>query len=391
MPKFIFAVCISLLLAACGGKTSSKTESKKVEEKKELLTLSLSAKQLELMNIQLVQPGKKAIASYVNLNGKVSSLPNNQANISSDLEGKVEQVFVTEGNYIGRGQPVLTLRSMPLIELQNEYLNSKSEMDFLDIEFKRQTELVNSNVGALAQYQVVEAKYNAIIAKEKALRAKLETLGINVNDLQTPQNAVIKKTITISSPISGYIHKLPVKVGMLASPQSVLAEVINLSEMQADLFVYDKDINLIQEGQSVELNFINASVPNVTGRVINIERMIDSENKAITIHVKFSAPDKSFVVPGMSVRGAVVNPNDKELSYAVPFSALLKEEDNYYVFYTNKEEDKEGKMLFKKSKVKLGDRNDQMVEIQFLNAVSEEIFIVQNNPMILENERRKSQ
>jgi len=391
MLKFIIAICISVSLVACGGKTSTKTESKKAEEKKELLTLSLSAKQLELMNIQLVQPGKKAIASYVYLNGKVSSLPNNQANISSDLEGKVEQVFVTEGNYIGRGQPVLTLRSMPLIELQNEYLNTKSEMDFLAIEFKRQTELVNSNVGALAQYQVVEAKYNAIIAKEKALRAKLETLGVNVNDLQTPQNAVIKKMITISSPISGYIHKLPVKVGMLASPQSVLAEVVNLSEMQADLFVYDKDLNLIQEGQTVDLDFINASVPNVTGRVINIERMIDSENKAITIHVKFSAPDKSFVVPGMSVRGAVVNPNDKELSYAVPFSALLKEEDNYYVFFTNKTEDKEGKMSFKKAKVKLGDKNEQMVEIQFLNAVTEDIFIVQNNPMILENERRKNQ
>jgi membrane fusion protein, heavy metal efflux system len=175
-------------------------------------------------------------------------------------QSKIEEIFVHEGSAVAQGQAILTLRSMHLIELQNDYLTAKSEMDFLAIEFKRQQELRQNNIGALADFQTVTAKYEAAQGREKTIRAKLEILGVDLNNLQNPAKAQITRKIIIRSPVSGYVHKLPVKVGMLASPETMLAEVVNVSELRADLFAYDKDLSLISEGQTVELDFVNDKI-----------------------------------------------------------------------------------------------------------------------------------
>jgi cobalt-zinc-cadmium efflux system membrane fusion protein len=154
-----------------------------------------------MLDIESVKPEKRVVENKIYLNGKVMALPNSQASVSSDIEGKVEKVFVLEGAFVKKGQPLVTMRSMELIELQNQYLASKSETDFLDIEYKRQKELMNNKIGALSEFQITEAKYNAAKIKEKALRAKLEMVGINVNQLSDPELAKISSELVIVSPI----------------------------------------------------------------------------------------------------------------------------------------------------------------------------------------------
>ncbi|TAD97720.1 MAG: efflux RND transporter periplasmic adaptor subunit [Bacteroidetes bacterium] len=380
-----FLVLITFFSCSEEKKESAKTETAKADE------VRMTDDQLKIMDIKLVTPEKKSLSSYIYLNGKVKALPNFQAVVSSDISGKIESTHVLEGDFVNKGRLLMTLRSMEVIELQNQYLGIKSEQDFLAIEFKRQQELRKSNIGALAEYQTVEAKYNAAINQEKAIRAKLVLLGINVADLQDPKKATITSTISIKAPIDGYVHKLPVKVGMLALPETILAELINVSELQADLFVYDKDINLISEGQTVELDFINASIPFAKGKVIHIERAIDPDTKAINIHVVFTATDKNLILPGMNVRAIIQNPTEeKRTPFTVPISSILQEQDHSFVFCATNQKSADGKQILKKCKVILGDKNEQFTEITFMNEMPDDILVAQNNVMVLENERKKT-
>jgi len=317
----LYIAIIILFLSAC-----SKQEKVGENLSKTLDFLELSENQLATLNIKFIKPERKQIVQNVYLNGKVKSLPNLSATVSSNIEGKVDKIFVVEGSIVKKGAPLMTLTSMRLIELQNDYLAAKSEADFATIELERQKELVRNRVGALVDLQTAEAKYKASISREKSISAKLELLGINIANLQDPQHAKISNSVTITSPIDGYVIKLPISIRALASEQTILAELVNINELHAEIYVYDKEINLIKEGQSVEIDFVNSSFKSVIGKVQSISRSIDPETKAIEVHVTFNPPQGALVLPGMSVRAIVLSKDDDVEAHAVPLSAVLQEE-----------------------------------------------------------------
>jgi RND family efflux transporter MFP subunit len=379
----IYILSIILCLSSCGGEEKATENTSKTPD-----FLELSESQLATLNIKFVKPEKKQIVQNVYLNGKVKSLPNLSATVSSNIEGKVDRIFVVEGSIVKKGAPLMTLTSMPLIELQNEYLSAKSESDFATIELDRQKELVRNNVGALVDLQTAEAKYKATLSRVKSLGAKLELLGINANNLQDPKTAKVSNAVTITSPIDGYVINLPVSVGVLASEQTVLAELVNVNELHAEIYVYDKEIDLVKDGQSVQIDFVNHSFKSVVGRVQSISRSIDPETKAIEVHVTFNPPDNALVLPGMSVRAIVLNKDEDVTAHAVPLAAVLQEEDNYYVFGTDSEIGS-GKLRIKKYKVNLGDKDESFTEIVFPNEVPTNLSIAQNNVAALEMQRKQ--
>jgi RND family efflux transporter MFP subunit len=379
----LYIAIIILFLSAC-----SKQEKVGENLSKTLDFLELSENQLATLNIKFIKPERKQIVQNVYLNGKVKSLPNLSATVSSNIEGKVDKIFVVEGSIVKKGAPLMTLTSMRLIELQNDYLAAKSEADFATIELERQKELIRNRVGALVDLQTAEAKYKASISREKSISAKLELLGINIANLQDPQHAKISNSVTITSPIDGYVIKLPISIGALASEQTILAELVNINELHAEIYVYDKEINLIKEGQSVEIDFVNSSFKSVIGKVQSISRSIDPETKAIEVHVTFNPPQGALVLPGMSVRAIVLSKDDDVEAHAVPLSAVLQEEDSYYVFGTESQIGS-GKLQIKKYKVNLGDKDENFTEIIFPNGFPPNLSIAQNNVASLEMQRKQ--
>jgi len=380
---YIFAVMF--LLVGC-------SEDKKPSEKTEKVStgfMALTESQLATLNIKFAKPDRKQIVENIYLNGKVKSLPNLSATVSSNIEGKVDKIFVVEGSIVKKGQAIMTLASMELIELQNAYMTAESETDFSTIDLDRQKELIKNNVGALVDLQTAEAKHNASLSREKTLQAKLDLLGISISNLQDPENVTIASAVTIKSPIDGYVINLPVSVGILASVQTVLAEIVNVSELHAEIYVYDKDINLVEDGQTVEIDFVNHAIATVKGTVQSISRSIDPDTKAIEVHVTFNAPKGALVLPGMSVRAILLNKDKEVTAHAVPLAAVLQEEDNYFVFGTESAIGS-GTLNIKKYKVNLGSKDENYTEVIFPNEVSDKLVIAQNNVAALEMQRKQA-
>lgn len=351
--------------------------------------VELTPQQLKAMEIQMTVPSTQPIVSNIYLNGKVTSLPNLSASVSSNIEGKVEKVFVTKGSFVRKGQPLLVLSSMQLIELQNDYLAAKSEVDFYAVEYKRQEELLRNNVGALADFQVTEAKYNAAISREKALRAKLQLLNVDAEQFKNPKTSVITPSVIIKSPIDGYITELPVTIGMLASVQTKLAEIVDTNQLYAEIFVYEKDLDLITEGQEVEIDFINPAFESVIGKVMSISRAINTETRAITALVQFAARKGDLVLPGMNVRAVVLNKEGTKGAVTVPMSSLMKEDDQTYIFASSDKPDAQGRFKIVKYKVEVGGISDTLAEIIFPNGTPPNMMVARTNVMVLETQRRQ--
>ncbi len=344
---------------------------------------------LDLMGVKLGKAETKIIFSKVYLNGKVVALPNYKASVSTDIEGKIEKIFVRDGSRVQKGQPLFILRSMALVELQSQYIEAESENDFLAIEYKRQEELIKNNVGALVNFQTTEAKYKAAQSKMNALKAKLELLGIQVEKAHDPGHTEITSHVIIKAPIDGYIFQLSVQVGQLATTDIVLTELINTELLMADVYVYDNDLDDIEEGQSVEINFINHRYPAVKGKVEHIAHAFDAETRAVKAHISFHAPEGEIILPDMSVRCALIKEESKSPQLTVPIASILEEEDYHFVYLAFPKEKQGDANLLHKYRVGLGNGNESEVQIQFANVPQDEFLVVVNNSQIVENERKK--
>ncbi len=382
----LLVISLAFAVSSCSIQKKNKKDEAGIDNSN-LVTITDTS--LGLMNITLAQPETKVISSNIYLNGKIVALPNFRASVTSDIEGKVERIYVREGDFVKRGQTLITLRSMAFIELQNQYFEAKSEFDFLSIEYKRQEELNRNNIGALVEFQTTESKLNASQSKMSALKAKLKLLGIDAVKLGQLSKNDVSSTVTIIAPIDGYLFLLPVNVGVLATTEMTLAELVNTNELMADVYAYDNDLDDVHEGQTVEIDFINHSFPSVKGTVVHISRAFDPETKSVRVHVRFVAPPGKLVLPDMSVRCVLMKNESNKPQLTVPVGAVLQEEDHHFIFLTFPAEKLGTENIIHKYRVTLGAQNEREVHIQFANEPNPGFLVVTKNAMIVENERKK--
>lgn len=379
--KNLFILLFILSLISCGEK---KTPAIATEENTTVVSIADSS--LALMDVQLTAPEIKQVESNIYLAGKVMAMPNFRASVSTDISGKIDNIMVREGTYVKKGMPLMSLRSMEVIELQNQFFEARAQYDFLQLEFKRQEELIKNNIGALVDFQTTESKLRAAESKVNALQAKLMLLGYSKEFINNPD---VASNVMIVAPIDGYVFKLPVQIGMLATTDVILAEIVNNRELMADVFVYDKDLDNISEGQPVEIDFITHSYPSVIGHVAHISRAIDPQTKAVTVHVKFAAPSGKLVLPDMSVRCVVVRKESLTPKLTVPLASILTEENHHFIYVSFPTENKNKQLILHKYRITLGNQNEKQVQIAFANEPKGHYLIVTKNVMIVENERKK--
>ncbi|MCU0416972.1 MAG: efflux RND transporter periplasmic adaptor subunit [Cytophagaceae bacterium] len=378
MKFYILIILVSIGLFSCS------------EVKKEVVSskpFTLSEKQLKGMNISLTATQKITIQPMVVSTGKVSMAPNSSAIISTNIRGKISEILVREGTYVTKGQPLLRISSIEFIELQQSYLSAKNEAQLLTLEFERQKKLREDNIGALADFQAVESKYYNALNTVESIGEKLKLLGVDVTEYNHKSTANVKNTLTITSPISGSVFKIKSTLGMFVDPTTDLVEVYNLEKLYVDLDIYEKDIDLVQIGQDVTIEFLNQNVPKVKGKVTFVLNAIDPMAKAIPVHASFIPPKGSNILPDMGVKALLVGKASTTPVIAVPNAALLQEGELFFVFIAMPKEN--ATYQFKKVKVILGDSDGVWTEVKVGEGIDKGTLVVSENVYLINAERKK--
>lgn len=350
-------------------------------------TVRLTPRQLGLVNVDMISYKEQPLKPVILANGVLALLPDSRAEVSSHIEGKINKIYVREGQRVSAGQPIVQLASFQLLELQNQYAEAHSEAEFLLAEYNRQNELRKSNIGVLSQYQSADAKLKAARAREMSLRDKLRLIGVSTNGIG--KGGSMTATLIIRSPINGYISEFHENIGALVQPQTLLAEIINPDRIEANVFVYEKDADFVREGQTIDLSFVNRSLPTVKGTVAYISRAVDDENNAITLHVNFARPKGEMLAADMSVQARIVGTGEYVSKTAVPRTAILDDGEGKFMFVTSRST--ADTIPFRKQKVEITRQGDQYVEVKPLGKLPADIKIANNNVLALEAERKKGE
>ncbi len=359
-----------VLLIGCSSKAESESamqaeseisnKAQGNEDVHEENVVELTKEQAENIGLEVQMLEKRSLGNTIKVTGQLELFPQNRANISPFVGGNVRSIHVIEGDKVKKGQILAYLEHPDIISMQQEYQEKNDELVFLKQDFARQQILFDKGVSSGKEFQMAQSKFRSTTSSVNGLSSKLRLLGINTAKVLQGQ---IFSAIPITTPISGYVDDVLISLGDYVAPQSKSFTVSDNSEIHVDFKVYEKDIRLVKQGQ--EIYFTVAAKPGelLKAKIHAIGKTFETEPKALHVHADVHNGDKDLL-PGMYVEGRIVQ--DKNLVFAVPEDAIIKEGEQSFIFILDEEGRRENnKMKFRMIPVTIGMSDLGFVEINF--------------------------
>jgi len=250
MKKILSLILIAVLFMAC---ESDKKDTNKEEEhhhEEGGSEVRLNQQQREALNLKLGSFQMRNLTTVVKVNGQLEVSPDHKAEITTLIGGNVKSIKVFHGDKVRKGQVLALLEHPDFISLQEQYAEYASSLEYLEQDYNRQKELFENNAGSSKDFQKSKADYYIAKARYQGLRARLLLLNLSPGEVQEGK---ISNTIQLVSPINGFVNEINVKIGSFVGPKDKLFEITDNSAIHADFMVYEKDVHLIEKGQTIHL------------------------------------------------------------------------------------------------------------------------------------------
>jgi cobalt-zinc-cadmium efflux system membrane fusion protein len=339
MSKYSFiSISLSLLLfvamCSCGNGKKSGEEAKATEVLPEDI-VELRADQIKLANIETGSIEMRSLSGTLKVNGQVNAAPQNLATICAPMSGFVKGTTLMPGNAVTKGQVLLEIENQEFVDIQQSYLEAKNKLEYAEAEYKRHSALYKEDVYSEKNVQQVTAEYKNLKALVNALKQKLVLISINPDNLRDDN---ISRSISLVTPISGYVETVNVNLGKYVTPTDVMFKIVNNDKLFLELTLFEKDANKVAKGQKIRF-FINneteqhEAIITQTGQSINADR-------TYKVYASVSSCCKN-VLPGMYVN-ALVETSGNQVT-ALPSEAVVNFDDKDFIFVFDKNKEEGGK------------------------------------------------
>ena len=373
MKKFLIIAIIFLGIVSfisCGSKENKepvKTEEAQEEVHENPDEATLTTEQMKTIGIELGSIEQKQLTASLKTNG-VLKVPNqNKASINSVYSGVIKSLLVQPGNTVSKGQVIATIANPEFIQVQSEYLGINSKIVLAEQEYNRQKELNAGNAGALKNLQSAESNLKALRTSKSSLEQQIQLMDINPSSLS---NGKLISVLSVRSPIGGVVSNVLVKMGSYIDVSTVVAEVVDNSQLHLDLFVYEKDLPKLKNNQTIHFTVTNNPGKEYDAQIFSLGSSFENESKAISVHAMVKG-DKSGLIDGMNITANISL--EKATLPAIPTEAIVSYQGLDYIFIVDSVDAKNNTTLFKRVPVVKGTSDVGYSEITLLK-ISREIY-----------------
>ena len=320
------ALCLALLslLTSCGTKEAATEKEATPTAPKTAPPdrVTLTPAEQQAGGVRLGTLTERPMSGGLKVNGVLDVPPENLVSVSAPLGGFVERTDLLQGSRVRAGQVLATIRNPDFVQLQQDYLEARSQLAYARAEYERQGELYRQEVAPQKNYQRAQAEYAALQVKTNAQAARLRLAGL-------PIGGRIVSTALLRAPRSGFVKAVNVSLGQSVTPTDVLFEIVNPEHLHVELTVFEKDIPQVKENQLVRFSLGNDSVSRErTAHVYLISKTISAE-RTVRVHAHLDREDEQLL-PGTFVR-AVIETNRVTVP-TLPEKAVVQYGAQAYVF-----------------------------------------------------------
>lgn len=314
---FIYTMLLLAVLSGCAS-SSAKTEN-----------AGMPPAELPVLKVAAVPA-----TTYREYNATVEGKVN--VEIRAQVDGYLDKIFVDEGAYVKAGQPLFRINERTYQEqLSNTSASlqaAKANEEKAEVEVNRLTPLVQNNVVSDVQLKTANAAYQAAKANVAQAQAMVSNARINLG------------YTLISAPVSGYIGRIPFKIGSLVGKgdTQALTMLSDVSEVYAYFSMSEVDFLQFKdktEGKTVqdkvkklppvELVLADNSIYQEKGRVETMEGQFDKNIGAISFRAVF--PNGAGLLRSGNT-GRVKIPEQFAAALLIPQEATFELQDKVFVF-----------------------------------------------------------
>jgi membrane fusion protein, copper/silver efflux system len=261
----------------------------------------------ELQDMILTPVQKVESPGVLETTGQITFDDRRVANIISRVTGRIEEVRVSQWDYVRRGQPILTLYSPDIMTAEAEYLQARAALPALGAGSSDDKEFAHSMV--------------------EAARRKLDLLGIERDQIEKIRTAA--PSFVMRAPISGTVVQNQALRGSAVNPGDVLYSVGTLEDVWITGDIYEDDLARVHVGQQLEA--VTTAYPNdvFRGAIARISPAVDPNTHTVEIRCQVNNPGFKLKPQMLAQVKIAVLPGKAVI---VPLDALVFETDSYFAY-----------------------------------------------------------
>jgi membrane fusion protein, heavy metal efflux system len=300
---------------------------------------------------KLAKVETRELPTLLNANGSVAPDVNSTIHVTSQGSGRVVELRVRLGDYVNKGQVLLSIHSSDLAGAFADFQKAGADERLAQKALDR-AQLLYSH-GALAEKDLQQAEDTEEKAKLDVQNAeqRVRLLG---GDPAHPS-----AMIELRAPISGTIVEQNISgfEGIKSLDNSPnLFTIADLTQVWVLCDVYENDLGEVHMGDAAEIRLNAYSDRSYHGKVGDISRVLDSATRSAKVRIVLPNADGSLR-PGMFAV-ATFRSHNSQSRIVVPSTAVMRLQDKDWVFR------KEGSKQFRRVEVRtLGESPDGMQEI----------------------------
>ncbi len=225
--------------------------------------------------------------------------PSSKSTVGSQVAGKIEQIYVTIGQEVAKGQPVIaldtTLYEIEVSKKNNTLESAKIELKDVETDFFRMQRLREKNNGetpsiSLKKFEEARSKRDQALIKVRQDEDELRRAKVNLEE------AVIR------APFSGLITKKFVDQGesVTAIPVTPIVEIQSLNPVYLEFSIPQSCQNWAQVGMPIRFKIEGADLFENEAKIDLIYPCLEEATHSIRCRAILSNIDKKFV-PGSLV------------------------------------------------------------------------------------------
>lgn len=366
--KNIFFLFLLIAAISCGKNEPTTTEKPHAEVAHASGDLiHLTAEQAKQAGLEFGDFEQKNIADELRVNAELVVHPEHVAQVTAFSDGIIAELKTSLNAMVSKGQVLATVRKPDLLDLQQQFLENKSQLAYLKNEYDRYKALKDADATASKNFQKAETDLRTAETTAAVLSSKLRQYQINPDKL-TAQN--LSTQLVLLAPVSGIVTGVKTNVGAAVQPGTVICEVTDLSQFHADLWVFEKDILKVKNGQRASLSFPAEPTKTYPATIYSIDKVLDPTKRAVRAHARLDggiAKQQSFV-NGAFLEARIAT-NGVGGDNALPEAAVVREGEDDFIYLLEKE-GADGS-FFKRIKVTKGGAADGYVSVTPTEALPE--------------------
>jgi len=242
--------------------------------------------------------------------------PSMLVELSSQVRGVLENVYVERGDFVKKGQLVARLMSgveqasvrlsRDRAKMEVDVKSRKAEQQFRQNTLKQVAQLYEKKLASEREYD--DAKTSSVVADIELEKAK-ELKHLATLELFRAQEVL--KLRSMHSMIDGIVTEVMKSPGEYIEEQPVM-KIAQINPLYVEVIVPENMIGTIEKGQKATINVDTPTVANYIGTVVVVDQLIDASSGTIGVRLNLPNPDNK-IIAGQRCKTVFIEGSAKEL------------------------------------------------------------------------------